>query len=292
MKTGHGGIRDIEFVIQFLQLLNGGALPEVRTGNTLDAIARLEQAGCLTPQERTDPRGQLQHPAEARASAADHVRPADAPAARRIATNWPSWPCGWVTPARRTVSAAGRRFTSTTPTAPRQNRKILDHLLHDAFSGDATIEPEVDLVNDPAPPPERIQQVLGRYPFEDVPAAYQNLMALATEKIRFLSTRRCRHFLAAIAPRLLAAIAATPEPDTTLVNLSRVSDSLGGKAALWELFSSNRPSLNLYVTLCAACPYLAGILTSNPGHDRRADGQPAGRAPADARDARSRRWPS
>ncbi len=24
VKTGHGGIRDIEFVIQFLQLLNGG----------------------------------------------------------------------------------------------------------------------------------------------------------------------------------------------------------------------------------------------------------------------------
>ena len=28
VKTGHGGIRDIEFVIQFLQLLNGGDLPE------------------------------------------------------------------------------------------------------------------------------------------------------------------------------------------------------------------------------------------------------------------------
>ena len=79
----------------------------------------------------------------------------------------------------------------------------------------------------------RIEEVLGRYPFDDIPAAYQNLMGLATEKIRFLSTRRCRHFLAAIAPRLLAAIAKTPEPDTTLVNLSRVSDSLGGKAALW-----------------------------------------------------------
>jgi glutamate-ammonia-ligase adenylyltransferase len=145
------------------------------------------------------------------------------------------------------------------------NRKILDHLLHDAFPGDTGSEPEVDLVNDPNPAPERIRHVLGSYPFEDVPAAYQNLMALATEKIRFLSTRRCRHFLAAIAPRLLAAIAATPEPDTTLVNLSRVSDSLGGKAALWELLSSNRPSLALYVRLCAACPYLAGILTSNPG---------------------------
>ena len=53
VKTGRGGIRDIEFVIQFLQLLSGGGLPSVRTGNTLEAIERLEQAGCLTPQERT-----------------------------------------------------------------------------------------------------------------------------------------------------------------------------------------------------------------------------------------------
>ena len=53
VKTGRGGIRDIEFAIQFLQLLNGGDLPALRTSNTLDAIARLEDAGCLTHQERT-----------------------------------------------------------------------------------------------------------------------------------------------------------------------------------------------------------------------------------------------
>ena len=53
MKTGRGGIRDIEFVIQFLQLLNGGDLPEVRTGNTLEALAHLDRAGCLTNQERS-----------------------------------------------------------------------------------------------------------------------------------------------------------------------------------------------------------------------------------------------
>ena len=47
------GFRDIEFVIQFLQLLNGGDLSEIRTGNTLQAIASLEQVGCLTRQERS-----------------------------------------------------------------------------------------------------------------------------------------------------------------------------------------------------------------------------------------------
>ena len=51
VKTGRGGIRDIEFTIQFLQLLNGGDLPEVRQRNTLLALQALERAGCLTDQE-------------------------------------------------------------------------------------------------------------------------------------------------------------------------------------------------------------------------------------------------
>src|SRR5919204_5664044 len=51
VKTGHGGIRDIEFAIQFLQLLNGGHLPEVRQRNTLLAMQALKGVGCLTDQE-------------------------------------------------------------------------------------------------------------------------------------------------------------------------------------------------------------------------------------------------
>ena len=50
-----------------------------------------------------------------------------------------------------------------------------------------------------------------------------------------------------------------------MVNLDQVSDSLGGKGVLWELFSFNPPSLRLYVELCAYSPHLSGILTSNPG---------------------------
>src|SRR5205814_6117147 len=51
VKTGHGGIRDVEFTIQFLQLLNGGDLPDVRQRNTLLAMEALERVGCLTDQE-------------------------------------------------------------------------------------------------------------------------------------------------------------------------------------------------------------------------------------------------
>src|SRR5206468_8197242 len=51
VKTGTGGIRDVEFATQFLQLLNGGDLPEVRQCNTLLGLQALERVGCLTDQE-------------------------------------------------------------------------------------------------------------------------------------------------------------------------------------------------------------------------------------------------
>jgi glutamate-ammonia-ligase adenylyltransferase len=91
------------------------------------------------------------------------------------------------------------------------NRQILNHLLHDAFRDDAGVsaDPVVDLVLDPVPGPELVESALGQYPFRDRVMAYRNLMALAREDFPFLSQARCRHFLAAIAPRLLSSSAPT-----------------------------------------------------------------------------------
>ena len=143
----------------------------------------------------------------------------------------------------------------------------MNHLLHDAFRDDsgATADPAVDLVLDPDPSPEQIASVLGHYPFRDRQTAYQNLLALAREDIPFLSQARCRHFLAAIAPRLLQAVSRAPDPDMALTNLEKVSASLGAKAILWELFSLNPPTLRLYVELCANSQFISEILINNPG---------------------------
>jgi glutamate-ammonia-ligase adenylyltransferase len=51
IKLGSGGIRDIEFVVQALQLLNGGGNPELQTESTLRALANLSVAGLLKSAE-------------------------------------------------------------------------------------------------------------------------------------------------------------------------------------------------------------------------------------------------
>ncbi len=345
LKTGRGGIRDIEYAVQFLQLLNGGDLPAVRQRNTLLALEALEIAGCLTSVEtfqlsdayrflrKTEHRLQLLFDLQT------HRLPTSHDELRKLALRM-----GYRDETRKTEGgtrngeetqivelssrhddtkslepdsrlSAQRRSPIDEVTLPRldtrdllidpldqflkdlhdktdRDRTILNHLLHQTFqeaeqlqrtsspsgethstrsivSGSTGVEiggePEADLILDPEPEDAIVRSVLSRYPFRDVNKAFMNLSQLARESVPFLSSRRCRHFLASIAPQLLRAVAETPNPDEALTQLERVSASLGAKAVLWELFSQNPPILKLYVELCAGSPFLSGLLINNPG---------------------------
>jgi glutamate-ammonia-ligase adenylyltransferase len=290
VKTGHGGIRDIEFTIQFLQLLNGGDLPEVRQRNTLLAMGALESAGCLTDQEYRALDDayrflrKVEHRLQLLFDLQTHRLPEGKDELRKLALRM-----GYVNTAPTQgdlplIRGQERHSDEILPAHPeaqrsareaflhdyrdktRVTRAILDHLLHQTFqSEEGKPEPEADLLLDPDPDPEVIRSVLGKYNFRDVQGAYQNLLQLARESVPFLSTRRCRHFLASIAARLLRVLAETPDPDMALVNLEKVTASLGAKSVLWELFSFNPPSLKLYVDLCAWSQFLSEILINNPG---------------------------
>ena len=51
MSSWEGSIRDAEFVAQYLQLAHGKSQPELRTGHTLEALARLGENGYLRTDE-------------------------------------------------------------------------------------------------------------------------------------------------------------------------------------------------------------------------------------------------
>ena len=56
VKMSRGGIREIEFTVQVLQVVRGGQFPELRTRPTLDALQRVAHAG-LMPQDTADAMG-------------------------------------------------------------------------------------------------------------------------------------------------------------------------------------------------------------------------------------------
>ncbi|MCX7682744.1 MAG: glutamine synthetase adenylyltransferase [Anaerolineae bacterium] len=51
IKLGEGSIRDVEFVVQYLQLIHGAEHPAVRCPNTLEALRRLAGLGLITAEE-------------------------------------------------------------------------------------------------------------------------------------------------------------------------------------------------------------------------------------------------
>ncbi|WP_254506985.1 [protein-PII] uridylyltransferase family protein [Anatilimnocola floriformis] len=232
IEIGPGGLFDFEQTIQFLRLLSGGDQPRVRLPGTLDAIAGLEQEGSISVQERT-----------ALEDAYLALRK-ELHAAQTSASD-----------------SAAARSTGPSPVT----YELLRGLLQAAFPDETDPPPEVDLLQAPHPTAAEAAQILSPYRFQDCATALRHLNDLASERTAFLSTRRCRYYLSSIIGRLLTAIAATPQPDVTLANLSRVSDSLGCKGVLWELFHSHQPSLELYVRVCGCSPYLSDLMITNPG---------------------------
>ncbi|MBZ8141380.1 bifunctional [glutamate--ammonia ligase]-adenylyl-L-tyrosine phosphorylase/[glutamate--ammonia-ligase] adenylyltransferase [Rubrivivax gelatinosus] len=50
VKLSRGGIREIEFIVQLMQVVRGGQFPEIRTRSTLRALARLSARGMMSPE--------------------------------------------------------------------------------------------------------------------------------------------------------------------------------------------------------------------------------------------------
>jgi [glutamine synthetase] adenylyltransferase / [glutamine synthetase]-adenylyl-L-tyrosine phosphorylase len=254
-----GGLRDLESTVQFLQLLFGGDHSEVRAGGVLPAIAGLELAGVLTAEERRALEEsfqifrRLEHRLQLRSIEPGKAElPADEAELRSLIQT-----CGDPRSPEKYCEELRGRYDRTWV--------VLERLLTSAFAEEPPSPREVDLLLDPNPSEKEIGAALAPFGFAGPQAALAALQQLAQEQVPFLSTRRCRHLLSQILPQLLCAVAATPSPDRTLDQLLDVSNSLGGKGALWELFRFHPPSLQLYVRLCAASPYLSGILTTNPG---------------------------
>jgi glutamate-ammonia-ligase adenylyltransferase len=264
VRNDPGGRRDVEMAIQFLQLLHGNELSSVRVTNTHDAIDALQQAGCVTHQEATLLSGnyarlcRLQHQHSVMFQLGSSRLPADRKLRRRLA---------WRLGLRTADGQRGdlERFEDSLRETFRVNRRIINHLMVDTPHGEEEPPIETELLLDPSPDRALVESTLSRYGLADPARAMTDLAALGTESVSFLSQPRCRHFLAILAPTLLNEIAQTPSPDKTLTSLVEVTESLGAKAVLWELFRTNPPTMKLMVRLCAAAPYLSGILVNHPG---------------------------
>ncbi len=268
VKTGFGGIRDIEFVVQFLQLLNGCTLPGVRESNTIESLKRLKAAGCLTPVEhdtllrnylflrKTEHRLQLEEDRQT------HRIPQKPESRSMLAMGMGFLPMNaWESP-----EGPFERFFKQYEKLTQENNAVLNRLLHDAFRTDdsARADPVSDLILDPEMPAETQDRILETFGLVDKPNALRYLECMAREEKPYFSTPRCRHFFAAVAPKLLQKVARSAVPDHTLARLDSISRVMPVKALLWESLSSSAAALDGFVRMASENRFVAEAILARP----------------------------
>ncbi len=262
IKEGPGGIRDCEACVQFLQLLHGGADPSVRSRGTLDGASRLLAARLLSENEADAIveayalQRRLEHALQTERTRESWRLPPPGPVRRRLA--------------RRLGFDDEASFDARVGRVRARAAEVVRGLLDGLFGSEGRHEqrsaPESDLVLAPSPSPTTKASVLQAHGFRDPAGSHRHLVGLGREDNPLLrASRRAQTYLAGVAPKLLAAIGKTPDPDRTLLDLGRITSTLGAKATFLQLLAADRDALQLFVELASTGGALVETLCRHPG---------------------------
>ena len=249
VKLGIGGIREVEFLVQALQLLYGGDDPWLREKNTLRAIFRLTERGYLSPAlgrflgdalvhlRTVEHRLQILHEFQTHTLPEDHARLGLL--ARRMGISLPP-------------RAAGRRFLA--------RHRHLTRGVHAAFRDFFAAPPAS------ARPALRIPSYtsLKATGFADPDRARQNLRLLLEGRPLVPYPAAARRALAAMFPVLLDRLWQSPDPDEALNQFERFVAATGPRTAYLELLAARPDLLANLVKLCARGELLTQLLVTQP----------------------------
>src|SRR6476661_1182562 len=211
IKLGSGGLRDVEFAVQLLQLVHGRSDPSLREGATLSALARLSQGGYVGREDgeklheaytflRT-----LEHRIQLHQLRRTHVLPDDEASLRRLGRS-----IGIFSEPSAQLDRQWRHHR-------REVRRLHEKLFYRPLLGAVAKlpGPEARLSLEAA---EARLAALG---YADPKAALRHLEVLTSGVSRTSDIQRT------LLPVLLEWFADSPDPDAGLFGFRRISESLG-----------------------------------------------------------------
>jgi glutamate-ammonia-ligase adenylyltransferase len=248
LKLAPGGLRDVEFAVQLLQLVHGRTDAMVRSPNTLEALDQLASWGYIGREDaatfstaytflRT-----LEHRIQLQKLSRTHVLPEEESELRKLGRS-----LGYMSESSTDLEKQWRKHQL-------EVRRIHEKLFYrpllnavarlDAGSARLTISEATSRLN-----------ALG---YKDPESALRHIEALTTGVSRRAVIQKT------LLPVLLSWFADGPEPDIALLSFRRLSDALGSTPWFLRLLRDESAAAELMAKLLSSSRYATDLLMSAP----------------------------
>ncbi|MCL6268355.1 bifunctional [glutamate--ammonia ligase]-adenylyl-L-tyrosine phosphorylase/[glutamate--ammonia-ligase] adenylyltransferase [Sansalvadorimonas sp. 2012CJ34-2] len=259
IKLGHGGIREIEFVVQSFQLIHGGRDRSLQKRPLLEVLEHLGSSQYLPSQICQDLREaneflrNLEHALQAVADRQTQTLPSSEDDLQKL-----SWIMG---------------FDSETGFLDHLNvirDKVSQHFEAIISENDDTEQKEDSNLEEwdsfwsSQLPSEEELALLERMGFQSPVDVHQRLLVLRDGKVLKTARRQSTERIDQFMPRLLQAVLREDNPDQALLRVLTIVEAVLRRTAYLVLLIENPGALEHLVSLCAASPMITDQIARHP----------------------------
>ncbi len=256
IKTGRGGIREIEFFAQTQQLIWGGREPTARASRTIEAIRHLVGMGLVDAGAADELDAayeylrRVEHRLQMQGDEQTQTLPDDDDGIARLAAF-----CGYddadafradLLHHLKTVQGHYGALFDDAPSLAAEDGQAGNL----AFTG-ADSDPET-------------LKTLGGFGFRDPALVDKSIRAWHHGRVRATRSTRARELLTELTPALLGAIAKQPDPDATFIRFDAFISGLPAGVQIFTMFQAYPELLNLLAEIMGEAPRLAAHLSRRP----------------------------
>ncbi|THJ67528.1 bifunctional [glutamine synthetase] adenylyltransferase/[glutamine synthetase]-adenylyl-L-tyrosine phosphorylase [Arthrobacter echini] len=256
LKLGRGGLRDVEFTVQLLQLVHGRLDDSIRARDTVSAIAALSAAGYVGRSDARDLDDAyrylrvLEHRIQLVQMRRTHLMPDDDASLRALARSSE----GTVVMVRPSGQHLQEKWQRTRRLVGRLHERIFYRpLLNNA----ATLKPEDVQLTD-----EAAQARLAALGYQDPRGAMQHIGALTK------GLRRRALLQRQLLPILLAWFADGVDPDAGLLGFRRLSESLGDSPWYLGMLRDSNAAAERLSAVLSSSRFITDLLEVSPESTR------------------------
>ncbi|MFO0750182.1 MAG: hypothetical protein U1F43_31615 [Myxococcota bacterium] len=268
VKLGRGGIREVEFAVQTLQLTWGGRLPELRAPDTRTALSRVALAGLVDQAEADQLLGayrflrRIEHALQMQEDRQTHLLPADAEGRRKVAAM---------------LGLDEGRLDATLAEHRQRVRQSFEALVASAGSarpasseGDPAWDAALAAALEPELAVEQRDQALAELGFERAADTRLRMDAMARRPESPFHWRQATLGDDApegtsLAKKVVKAVLATPDPDLALAHFESLFRTLQHRRAAFDQLDADPRRLRTLAGLFGSSHALSRVIIRSPG---------------------------